>query len=262
MKRVVALLIAVVLCALFCGCGKDSDQKKATTDEAVAATMATQEEAQKPTKAAKKTSKKDNANTAKAEDYIKLYQDTDHVHNLGNADKPKLMPLLTIKSSDAEAFNKKMTEKYDTFIGYMEKNGSGQTPDRDNSYYYDAVINDRILSLCVYYDTPMIDRFDTINIDIDTGKEIDTDALLASCGTSYDAVKEQLKTIVTVYYIRNLNYDPDSGKKNEMYDKAVSDESLSNMPFVLGTKKKLYGIFTWYYEVQAGSGQWKEAVSV
>lgn len=246
MKRFISLVLVLLLTVtLFVGCSDDDSDSNTSKN-----------------KTSHKTQKPQDIETPpeaqEIEDVVEIYKEGSYHNAVSNQTCNYAMPLLTIESDDAEAFNKKMKDIYDSSLVDFENYanfefGTGERYEGVNSIEYVVNLNDSILSLVVISHSTFMDEFYCINIILETGEEVTDDMLLQELSLDAEEIRINTKLAIKDYYEYTYGFEFTYSESNkDMLNKTLADKNIMGTRFYLGENKALYGIFDVYAAVQSG----------
>lgn len=141
---------------------------------------------------------------------------------------PKLLPF----SEDAIACQEEIQNHFEPLLEQERKNALENSWSMYHSIDYSVYLNDTILSL-VIRENSMVDliSFHVYNFDVESGKRLDTDALIEKL--EMDDYTEKLTYGITVFYEYKSLYRKDREKVKKYLELNISEENLSEaIPYV------------------------------
>lgn len=254
MKRIIALLCAVILIGtICCGCSllpipKRIPRPTEVPAESVAATQAQTDAA---TSAGETQAPATQAPAAvgKLSDYVKTGQEAAVVMS-GGDEKHLRIPEILLDSTDAAAANKAIDAQFGEYIDDPEAHNYVISLD------YEAYLNDNILSVYVKGSFDGGNSYgQCYSFDVNTGKELNNEALCSAAGRDYNAAIGALSSNLTEYYDDKYSNLP---ANDDMRNQTLASDNIAASKMLLNGSGKLSAMVDIYAAV--GGGHWVDVI--
>lgn len=180
--------------------------------------------------------------------------------NIKNEKVENRMPQLSMDSADAKDINDDIHNKYKKLFDNMEKQGSDHPLGRTD---YVCSLNDNILSIVIEtrsVDTPN-SAFNVYNINVETGKKLSADEVVALSSIDKAKAKEQLTAILKAKFseAKKVASGMDSALA-EAEARTLADENLNSVVYYFNKGRKLVAAYRFYWI--AGAESYGEIVAL
>ena len=184
-----------------------------------------------------------------ADSFIKIYKEGDSF-KVDGKNEHYIMPLFNIDSDDAEAMNEELIASYDDCLPEI------LSPEYSGIIYsvnYEVYLNDTILSLCVEQKAGGTTYRLAYNIDVTTGQQVHNDGIAEHFGTTAEALHDAIRNTVDSEYRASFSYNVENNTK--YYQKTMSEENIGAVRLFIGDNNELKMMYTAYWGVMIGKGQ-------
>ena len=197
----------------------------------------------------------------KAEDYIKIYQEDTYYNKIRSSDISYAMPLLAIDSPDAKAINDNLILAYEDDLKTIDTYKTGSFCDGVYTVEYDVWLNDNILSICVEQKSAVFSTFMTYNMDINTKKSLDNEAVAKHFGKTYSDIFENVRSAVDKSFMDKFGQNTRETAE-KYHQQTIADDNIKQAVLFIADDDRLYVMHNWYMDVIAALGNNVCAVNI
>lgn len=247
-KTITALLIAFCMTAMLASC---SNQTNGSVEDNGITTVDDNQSTESITE--------NNSDSNTAEDFVETAVEYEVPYSgdflitgekqLGDGIVKSRMPQLKLESSDAQAINQDIHDKYDeSFTWYADAS------ERSNKTDYVCYLNGEILSLVI--ETRTIDSptswFDVYNINVNTGERLDNQSLVKLSGISLNEAYGMVYTKIEDVFDNVQSEWVDPSILEDVKSKSLTTRNIDSSNFFYDKDGTLYATYMYYW--YAGGG--------